>query len=169
MYLQGCLAESSFSQVAEKDGKIIGVIMGQAKNNYKCLSHLHNIISARYHYVAMSFQAVKYKDNIDDYKKVQNTYYQLITGKENDFDGSLTLFAVTQECRGLGVGKTLLSYPFEYLKSQNTRNIYLYTDSACNYKFYDNHGFVRLGEENLKITRENKPSTLDVFLYEYTM
>nr|WP_246566699.1 GNAT family N-acetyltransferase [Tissierella simiarum] len=76
---------------------------------------------------------------------------------------SLTLFAVIEECRGLGVGKTLISYLDEYLKEHNTHNIYLYTDSACNYGFYDNHGFVQLGEENCKSPVKTSQAHLKYF------
>ncbi|MBU5675420.1 GNAT family N-acetyltransferase [Alkaliphilus sp. MSJ-5] len=169
IYLQSCLAEKTFSCVAEKGGKVVGVILGQAKSDYKYLTHLNHIFAIAFHSAAMTLKSVLYQCSTSDYKKVHKIYRKLISGKEQEFDGVLTLFAVTQDCRGLGVGKKLLTNFFEYLKTKNTKHIYLYTDSSCNYNFYDNQGFVRLGEENVQITSENKASKLNIFLYDYTL
>lgn len=169
MYLQSCLAEKTFSCIAEKDGKVVGVILGQAKSDYKYLSHLNHIFSVGFHSAAMTLKSTLYQCSTSDYKKVHEIYHKLISGKEKEFDGVLTLFAVTQDCRGLGVGKKLLFNFFEYLKKNNSTHIYLYTDSSCNYGFYDSQGFVRLDEETVQITSEHKANTLDVFLYDYTL
>ncbi|HCQ90394.1 MAG TPA: GNAT family N-acetyltransferase [Clostridium sp.] len=169
MYLQSCLAEKTFSCIAEKDGKVVGVILGQAKSDYKYLAHLNHIFAVAFHSTAMTLKSALYQCSTSDYKKVHEIYHKLILGKEKEFDGVLTLFAVTQDCRGLGVGKKLLFNFFEYLKKKNSTHIYLYTDSSCNYGFYDSQGFVRLGEETVQITSEHKSSTLNVFLYNYTL
>ncbi|HBF65213.1 MAG TPA: hypothetical protein DDW34_05060 [Clostridium sp.] len=43
VYLQSCLSEKTFSCVAEKDKKVIGVILGNAKSDYSKLKHLKPI------------------------------------------------------------------------------------------------------------------------------
>jgi ribosomal protein S18 acetylase RimI-like enzyme len=169
VYLQSCLAEKTFSCIAEKDGRVVGVILGQAKSDYKYLAHLNHIFAIAFHSAAMTLKSTLYQCSTSDYKKVHEIYHKLISGKEKEFDGVLTLFAVTQDCRGLGVGKKLLFHFFEYLKKNNSTHIYLYTDSSCNYGFYDSQGFVRLDEETVQIASEHKASTLNVFLYDYTL
>jgi len=61
----------------------------------------------------------------------------------------------------------LLSNLCDYLKANSTKNIYLYTDSTCNYGFYDSQGFKRIDEKLITITCENKPISINVFLYGY--
>jgi len=106
-----------------------------------------------------------FKCDINEYKILSKTYKELLLDSEKDFDGVLTLFAVTQECQGYGVGNELLNYLFQYLKHKSTNNIYLFTDTTCNYGFYDSHGFIRQGDKIITITRENKLFTLNIFLY----
>lgn len=79
----------------------------------------------------------------------------------------LTLFAVDENCRGFGVGKALLSGFLKYLKEQEVRHIYLYTDTTCNYGFYEHQDFKRLEEQTLKLTRNGETFQMDVFLYGY--
>ena len=79
-----------------------------------------------------------------------------------DFDGVLTLFVISKECQGLGIGKKLLSYFFEYEKQNDVKNIYVYTDSKCNYKFYDSQGFIKLNKGTF-----NVKTIKIIFIYIY--
>ncbi|HBF65212.1 MAG TPA: hypothetical protein DDW34_05055 [Clostridium sp.] len=44
-------------------------------------------------------------------------YHELLTNCGKNFDGILTLFAVTESSRGFGVGKKLVTKLCDYLKS----------------------------------------------------
>lgn len=167
VYLQSCLAEKTFSCVAEKDGEVVGIILGQAKRDYKLLPHLPNILAMAYFNIVMSLQAVWYKEKVKDYKNMHQIYHELLKDRKNEFDGVLTLFAITENCRGFGVGKKLLSKLNAYLKEKGTNQIYLFTDSTCNYGFYDSQGFERVEERDLEVTSEHKRKKLNVFLYKY--
>lgn len=166
MYLSSCLAECTFNRIAEKDGKVVGVIMGYSEHDKRNGSNIYHSILSIYHYMALTLNAARFKENASDYMNIQRIYRELIAGREKDFDGTVTLFAVTSNCRGLGVGKSLMQQLFEYFSIKNTKHIYVYTDSKCNYGFYDKHNFVRIGEKSLQVTSKGTADTLDVFLYE---
>lgn len=169
VYLQSCLSEKTFSCVAEKEGKIIGVILGQAKSDYNYFTHLGPIFALTFHSVVMACKGRIYKSDTSDYKRMHQIYHELRSSSGQEFDGVLTLFAVTSECRGFGIGKELVHRLLDYQKARNTKNIYLYTDSTCNYGFYDSQGFKRLREKTMQITREHKQVSMDVYLYGYTI
>ncbi|MEG0692876.1 MAG: GNAT family N-acetyltransferase [Oscillospiraceae bacterium] len=166
-YLQSCLAEKTFDCVAQKDGKVVGVILGNSKSDYKIFSHFKPTLAMIYYGILMNFQSLKCKEKADDYKNLHKIYAEFLKNRKNQFDGVLTLFAVSEDCRGLGVGKNLLSLLVEYLKKNNTTNIYLFTDTTCNYGFYDSQGFKRIDEKQLTITCSHKPMDIGVFLYGY--
>ena len=44
--------------------------------------------------------------------------------------------------------------------------MYLFTDSTCNYGFYDHMGFKKIKEHLISISSEGKPMDLNVFFYE---
>lgn len=66
------------------------------------------------------------------------------------------------------MGGNLLSELFDYFNTQNTKQIYLYTDTTCSYKFYEHKGFKRLEKQELKLLRDEKLFTMNVFLYGYS-
>ena len=168
-YVYSCLSEAAYHCVAEQNGRIVGVIMGNAKSDYKILRHLNYILRTLQYGMKMIYYGRKFKTGIDDYKKLHEIYHTFSGKHKGEFDGVLTLFAVKENCRGLGVGTELLSRFSEYLKSKGTKRIYLYTDTTCNYGFYEHKGFERLEEQTLEMTKDGKPFQMDVFLYGYSV
>lgn len=164
IYLQECITSSTYSNVAIKDNKVIGLILGSVDGQRK-ISKLHNRISYLTNMVKIIFAAIGKKGNLSEFSKLTDAYKELIKGRENLFQGCVQLFIVSKESRGLGIGKTLLGELFKYMKSYNVEKLYLYTDSNCNYGFYDSQGFTRLGERDIYF--DNGAMRLDVYLYGY--
>lgn len=77
-----------------------------------------------------------------------------------ELDSELTLLLVSPECRGMGVGKRLLSDCIEKIGS-GSRNIFLYTNGFCDRGFYDAIGFRELD----KLSEKLAGVKLDGFLY----
>lgn len=168
-YVYSCLSEATYNCVAEQDGKIVGVIMGNAKTDYKICPHLKYLFSTLRYGIKMIYYGRKFKTGIEDYKRLHEIYHRFSQKHKGEFDGVLTLFAVNENCRGLGVGTKLFSGLSEYLKSKNTKRIYLYTDTTCNYGFYEHKGFERLEEQTLEMTKDSKSFQMNVFLYGYSV
>lgn len=169
-YLYSCLAEKTFSSVAEKDGKIIGIILGKANNDKNILNILKSAfyMTLYFFYILITFfKSILYKTDIKQYKGITKIYKILMEKANKKFDGVLTLFVVSENFQGYGIGKNLLKNFFEYEKKFNSKNIYVYTDSNCNYKFYDKQGFIKLSEDTFNVKNKIKNFDLDIFLYEY--
>lgn len=52
---------------------------------------------------------------------------------------------------------------------QNIDEFYLFTDTSCNYKFYEHQRMKRNGRKNHTFKTENQEENMDFFLYEYKM
>ncbi|AIY83130.1 acetyltransferase domain protein [Clostridium baratii str. Sullivan] len=164
-YLQDCILESSFSKVAEKDNKVIGIILGKAnKDNTKLLKECSPLINDPTELESI-MEIKENKSIISEFLKIKDTYTEIIKGRKDDFQGCIQLFIVSKESRGLGIGKTLISHLFNYMRSMNVQSIYLYTDTRCNYKFYDSQNFKRLNEKEVYFN--SLKEKLNVFLYGY--
>lgn len=168
-YVYGCLCEATYASVCELDGKVVGVIMAKANADYKIGKHLKFMLPTVWQGVKMAYHGRRDKTGIRGFNNLHKIYHEFSAKHKGEFDGSLTLFALNEECRGHGVGKTLLNGALSYLKMYNVSNIYLYTDTTCNYGFYEHMGFERLEEKPLKLTKNGKPFTMDVFLYGYEL
>lgn len=167
VYLQGCLLDSSFSRVAVKNNKVIGIILGNAKKDKKYLREVHNILSFLFNIGKLMLTSKENKKSLKEFSKVKGAYKDVINGMENDFEGCIQLFIVSNESQGLGVGKALVSNLFDYMKSMDVKSIYLYTDTICNYGFYDSQNFKRLNEK--EVSFESFRDKLTIFLYGYNL
>lgn len=165
LYLQSCILDSSFGKVAIKDGNVIGVILGNASNDKNRLKKPHNILASLCSLFKLTFLSWKNREAIKSFIKINNTYKEIIQGKNEDFDGVLQLFIVSEKSRNLGLGKTLLSQLLEYMKEMSVKSFYLYTDDRCNYKFYERQNFKRINEKEISI--HSFKQKLNVFLYSY--
>ena len=148
-YLQECILDSSFSKVAIKNGKVIGIILGNANKDI----------------IKIMFTKNDNKKDLKEFSKIQKTYKEIFNGNKNNFQGCIQLFIVSKESRGLGVGTSLMNYLFDYMKSMKVKSLYLYTDTRCNYQFYDKNNFKRLNEKKVHFNRVNE--SLNIFLYGY--
>lgn len=170
VYLQSCLAEQTFAHVAEQDGRVVGVIMGQAKCDYRSFAHLAPMISTSLHAAVMTCKGLlSGEKGGGEYKAMHQIYRELLADSGREFDGVLTLFAVSGQSQGLGVGKELLRLTTEHMRERGVSGIYLHTDTTCNYGFYDSQGFERLGERTMTMTRNGKPGPMGIYLYGYNV
>lgn len=164
-YLQDCIVSSSFSKVAEIDNKVIGIILGNALTDKHRLKKTFNIISIACTLLKGIFIYKENQKAINVFWKTQKAYNEMFQGKEKNFQGSIELFIVSQESRGLGVGGELLDSLTCYMKSMSVNSIYVFTDNECNYGFYDSKKFKRINEK--EIIFEQFKDRLTVYLYEY--
>ncbi|HDX9589348.1 TPA: GNAT family N-acetyltransferase [Bacillus pseudomycoides] len=165
IYLQSCILGSSFGKVAEKDNKIIGVILGDSQHDKNRLKKAHNTLSIAYSMLKVLMANKENKKFMKEFIKVQDIYKELIQGKEDDFQGCIQLFIVSGESRGLGVGKALMKQLYDYMNSMDVKSLYLYTDNRCNYGFYDSQNFERINEKEIHV--DSMKANLNVFLYCY--
>ncbi|MDZ5254043.1 GNAT family N-acetyltransferase [Clostridium sp. LIBA-8841] len=166
LYLEETIAESSFIKVASKDDKVLGVILCNATKDSTNYNHLFIHLNQENFPTTLPIKNDKDKNETNEFLKIKDAYYELLKGKESLFDSSINLFIVSKEARGLGIGKTLLSYSLKYMNSVGTSSLYLFTDTRCNYGFYESQGFNRLEEKNVYI--KTMESNIKTFLYSYS-
>lgn len=77
-------------------------------------------------------------------------------------DGELLFLAVDPERMGQGIGSFLLSQLEQQLPG---KTLFLFTDSACTYQFYDRRGFTRTGEKEIVLEITGKVTPLTCMLY----
>ena len=75
---------------------------------------------------------------------------------DSGFAGSteITLLAVGESARGMGIGSVLIDAATTYLAEEGARRAFLYTDTDCTWQFYEHHGFKRAG--TYRSTREER-------------
>ena len=77
-------------------------------------------------------------------------------------DGEILFLAVDPGAEGRGIGSLLLA---ELENREQGKVLYLYTDNACTYQFYDRRGFTRAGETDIVLEITGKVTPLTCMLY----
>ncbi|HHY72031.1 MAG TPA: GNAT family N-acetyltransferase [Bacillus bacterium] len=169
MYLRGCLLEQTYTEVVEENGEVIGLLFGKVNEKNHVLKNAPHLWALFICRVKLLFTNKKEKASLHDYKKITNSYSHLIKECHDHFDGEVVLFIVGEKCRGKGIGKTLMKHYLNFCKGKEIKSLYLFTDTKCNYGFYENNGFIRRGQKLININTINGPSDLGVYLYSYRM
>lgn len=164
-YLYSCLTVQNFARVALRGGQPIGYILG------RCDSTFHRIsLRSR---LALFFASLPLLLRSEGrrvrklYGGIEQIDRSLLEECGHPFDGEVVFFAVAPEARGLGVGKALLQSLLDFFAANNARHIFVFTDSSCNYPFYESQGFQRIGEKIYSL-RPQAEYELRMFLYDST-
>lgn len=138
----------------ELAGVLIAEIDGQNPVQKSFLKGLYvNIFEA--------FQKLVAKDSAGVYGKVNKKMLKEYRSKV-DLDGEIIFLAANPEIKGKGTGTILLE---ELANREQGKRVYLFTDNACTYQFYDKRGFDRVAEEEVVLKVIKGEVELGCYLY----
>lgn len=164
VYLNSCLTNQTFTRVAEVDGVPVGIIMGKDIRNHKCP------FSLRLAWLRSVIGLLITKEGREIFKIfdcVQGIDEELISHCKKEYQGELAFFAISEKCRGKGLGRKLFQTVVDYMHTQNIPEFYLFTDTSCNYPFYEHLGMKRCGEKKQVIHTHSEDGNMTFFIYEY--
>ena len=137
VFLSSCLTNYTFSRVAVVDGNVAGIILANNITKHKCplSNRLLQIKSI------LSLYSSKEGRNVSKiFGNVNGIDKQLLNENNKTYPAELALFAVSSSCRGKGIGKMLFQSALNYMKQEKLKEFYLFTDTSCNYGFYEHQG-----------------------------
>ncbi len=138
----------------ELAGVLLAEIKGEKPVQYSFFKNVYvKVFNVLQHLVAGG--AVGAYDEAN--KKMLNDYRSKVK-----IDGELIFLAADPETKGKGTGTVLLE---ELIRREPGKRIYLFTDSACTYQFYEHRGFDRVEEEHVDLELDNRKVPLDCYLY----
>lgn len=163
VYLATCLTNRTYTRIAEVDGVPAGLILGKNIEKHHCplkyrlrqISALCGLLISKEGHGILNF-----------YKNVDEIYSQLLKQCDKDYRGEIALFALSPEYRGLGIGKMLFHSVLAYMKSQSISDFYLYTDTSCNFGFYEHQGMVRQQQYKHLVNMKGQKVELEFYLYD---
>ena len=127
---------------AYADGRLVGVLLAEIKGEKKKQS---NIFQKIYVLFVDIIQKLFFKDSSGLYEKTTNELLKHY--KENHTsDGEIIFLAADPDCKIKGIGTALLNALEEIEKG---KTVYLHTDDACTYQFYEHRGFIRVEEKDI--------------------
>ncbi|QIL46859.1 GNAT family N-acetyltransferase [Vagococcus coleopterorum] len=163
MYLAGCLNNFTFSEVAVLEGETVGVILVNDKKNH----HPNPTYQKKWEAVLERLdQTEAGRTAFNSFDKVEGLYHEMYIKTNKAYDGELAFFLMNDKHQGLGIGKKLYLDALAYFKAQGVESFYLFTDTQCNFGFYDHIGMNRIEEIQHLPTAGKKQSDTIFYMYE---
>ena len=163
VFLSSCLANQTYTRVAEIDGKPAGIIM--AKNIEEHHAPLRYRI--RQWRAILSVMLSKEGRKVSGiFGGVNDIDKALLAEAQTQYQGEVAFFAVSSSVRGKGVGKMLYRKMLDYMRAHSIEKFFLFTDTSCNYGFYEHQGMQRRCEKQKTFEIDGKKVEMTFFLYD---
>lgn len=164
VFLSSCLTNYTFSRVAIVDGNVVGIILVNNIAKHKC-KFSHRLLQIK---SILSLYISKEGRNVSKiFGNVNGIDKQLLKENNKIYPAELALFAVSSSCRGKGIGKRLFQSALNYMKQEKLKEFYLFTDTSCNYGFYEHQGMKRRIEKKHTFNIKGTQATMNFFIYDY--
>lgn len=164
VFLSSCLTIQTYTQVAVQHNTPVGVIMAKNIQTHSCpiIYRIRQACAILSLYLSREGREVS-----RIFTRVSDIDKQLLKDCRQPYKGELAFFAVSPAARKTGIGKALFSSMLNYMKSQNIENFYLFTDTSCNFGFYEHQGMHRRCEKMESFKIHDKMADMNFFLYDY--
>lgn len=135
-----------------------GVLLAEINDECKKYHSVWRNFYVKFFDVMQHLVAGKGVDSYDNANKVMFKKYC----ESNTPDGEIIFLAANPDVKIKGIGTLLLK---ELEKREKGKKLYLYTDNACTYQFYEHRGFERVGEKDVVLELGKKTVKLTCLLY----
>lgn len=164
VFLSSCLTNQTYTQVALLNNQPIGIIMAKNSRIHRCpfkyrIKQIRDIISL--------YLSTEGRQTSKIFSSVNSIDEELLNECTKKYEGEVAFFAISSKARGKGIGKRMFSNMLEYMKSQNIKDFYLYTDTSCNYGFYEHQGMIKRKEKSKTFFIQGKEAKMTFFIYDY--
>lgn len=142
--------------------KFVGVLLAEIKGEPR---KQQNIFQKIYVKIIDMIQRILFKDGAGLYEDTTKKQLEKYL-KTNSPDGEIVFLAADPDCKIKGIGTALLKKLEEREKG---KLLYLYTDDACTYQFYEHRGFERAEETEILLDVPKGKVPLKCFVYSKAM
>ena len=161
--LYDCLSRSNYAKVAIIDQKPVGFLLG--RDFTKPVNNKWTNLKKKVQETEVSLKISKNYPLLEDFENIYKEVNSELKSSLNiDFDAELILFAVGKNFKRKGIGSALLGDFESFLLNNNLKHLYVFTDTTCDYQFYEKNNFKKL---NLirKIPKIRKGEVVEFYIY----
>ena len=158
------LSEQNYSCVAVRAGEVVGVLLGRSERLPYYKNKLRDLFPLLINRAKLALSRLGrriLRNNLAEARADR----QLLRSAKREFDGELVLFVTDGAMQGRGIGTALLRRFYEFLRQNSSRSFYLFTDTACNFGFYQRKGYRRIAEKRVHYHTPKGITSEDHFLY----
>ncbi len=157
----------TFAEVAVMNGKLVGIIaVSAAGDNTQKFKEPWGKVFDKHVNKLKEIDKEGYDEALEYAEAEGKVNEQMVSDAWNGQPDELVFLIVKAETRGKGVGSALWKRANDYLASVGVKKAFFYTDSTCDWQYYEHRGMKRLAETTFE---QHKQTFLPdrMFLYEY--
>lgn len=158
-YLFDCLQHATFAFVLEEEQTIIGCMIGNRHNAQKAKQRM--LYEQQDSTMITKEEWTRFQRSHTAYQAVCK---EMLMKTKKKYQAELLLFVIKPEYRKKGYGKEIFMKTMDYLVEEGCSKFYLYTDSTCDYSFYDHFHMKCVDEKSLH--QGMRKNGFRIFLYE---
>ncbi len=162
------LAGADYIRVASRGNRLVGVLIGSSRSPVSGFRNVTYLIRTWLLVLKLLLFGDDASNALQNFKNMEKVYKDLLGNRKKAFDSEVVLFIVDPKTQGGGVGKRLMNDYLKHCKKHDMKKIFLYTDTSCNYGFYDYNGFKQEASEDMSLTLNEGEQSMRVFLYSKT-
>lgn len=165
-YWASLLAQADFARAALINGRPVGVVLarreGKGGKNF-----------------AMSFRGIFYKlrlavnaegrSNLKIFRELNQQNRRMFKEQGEKFDGELIYLNIMRNKKGKGLGSQLWEDAKNYIQNSGGKNFFFFTDTTCDYKFYEKKGCQRIAASEKILDMGGQRKHLEMYIYKYEM
>lgn len=142
--------------------EFVGVILAQVKGEQR---KRQSFLQKSYVRIADLILGIFSKDGAGLYEATTQELLEHYL-EHNSPDGEIVFLAADPDCNIKGIGTALLNALAEREKG---KTLYLHTDDACTYQFYEHRGFEKAAEKDIMLEMPKGKVPLKCFIYSREM
>ena len=119
------------------------------------------------HAVTLLGASERNRKNIFNYLSgIADIYRKLLSAAPGTYGGTLDFLILANESQGSGIGKNLWAALKTYFEENGVKSVYLFSDTECNFGFYEHYGFTRRASQSTAFDFGGEVFETDIFLYD---
>ncbi|HCA74070.1 MAG TPA: GNAT family N-acetyltransferase [Bifidobacterium sp.] len=168
--LQDALARTTTAFVAERDGRVLGMILGSVRSHITDKQRTRHSIRRNCLALPLMFSA-EGRHGVSDQLAILRADRELEHDAGKKYAAEVVLFVVSASARGMGVGRRLFAHMLHEFRHAGIREYFLFTDTTCDYGFYDHRGLERRAARTMRFpsftqSDGDKGGAVSFFLYD---
>lgn len=157
-FLYFALSRATQILAAYEEETLAGVLLCEMKGEDK---KFHSPARAAYVKVFDFLQNKLFQEGVGPYDAANREMLEKYRAGSSP-DGEIIFLAADPKLKAKGVGSMLLR---ELEEREKGKEVFLYTDNACTYQFYEHRGFTRAQEKEIVLKLGRREVALQCFLY----
>ena len=161
-YWASLLAQADFARAALINGRPVGVVL--ARREGKGGKNFTMIFRGIFYKIRLAVSQ-EGRSNLKIFRELNQQNRRMFKEQGEKFDGELIYLNIMRNKKGKGLGSQLWEDAKNYIRNSGGKNFFFFTDTTCDYKFYEKKGCQRIAASEKILDIGGQRKHLEMYIY----